>query len=407
MSNTNCSPLRGSSGISRWYSISKATCSRDPPIGRVLSGKPYSHLVFPDTFEAIVSVDHKEKIARSFEEFVTSPAENVDRQLMQIRPRIEAQYGKSDHSFYKSEIRAQWDDKYKPNLWDSFISRARRYFETGQLEKDEIEYKVEIGRKLETARAAVLAGTGDWADLLKRALVFRDGNIIDWHPIASLNRWCVEHPDEALRALQAIWAAEDGTSVSDQIQTFSHLLPNSVVSGPGTRFNLVSVLLMGLDVEQYPPVMVSKLNWAYERTGYDKPAQGADAAALYDHALGFLDQFIQEASVRGLSLRHRLDAQSLVYVIPWSEAEVPPEDEDSPDRPADLWSPSDIEALAKELLWDNGGLQKIIDGLKDKRQAIFQGHRAPARLRRKAHRRVVSKARRRLPNRPVPPVLLL
>ena len=128
------------------------------------------HLVFPDTFQAIVSVDHKEKIAKSFDKFVTGPQENDDRRLEQIRPKLEALYGNSDHLFYQPEIRARWID--------------------------------------------------------------------------------------------------------------------------GT---------------------------------------------------------------------------------PWSEAEFPSGGEDSPDSPADLWSPSDIDSLAKGLLWDNGGLQKIIDGLKDKRQAIFQG----------------------------------
>ena len=37
------------------------------------------------------------------------------------------------------------------------------------------------------------------------------------------------------------------------------------------------------------------------------------------------------------------------------------------------WSPANIESLAKELLWETDALQKIIDGLQDKRQAIFQG----------------------------------
>ena len=72
------------------------------------------HLVFPDTFEPIVSVKDKEKIAESFANYVTAPAENVDRRLEQIRPRIEAQYGKRDRTFYNPEIRVQWDDKYKP-----------------------------------------------------------------------------------------------------------------------------------------------------------------------------------------------------------------------------------------------------------------------------------------------------
>ena len=54
------------------------------------------------------------------------------------------------------------------------------------------------------------------------------------------------------------------------------------------------VLLMGLDVHSYPPFRVTAFHHgAYERTGYDYPPQGADEAALYEHALGFLDRFIE------------------------------------------------------------------------------------------------------------------
>ena len=321
------------------------------------------HLVFPDTFEAIVSVDHKEKIATSFANYVTAPAENVDRRLEQIRPRIEAQYGNSDYSFYRPEIRVQWDDDFKPDLWDSFISRARQYFDTGQLEKDEIEYKVEIGRKLAVAREAVLAGTDGWGNLMKSGIA---GNLIHRIELSKFRNWIDGSPDDALLALRALWTVDDAY-VGERIRNFSGLFPRPVSSGAGVRTTAVSVLLMGLDVEQYPPFRVTVFTDAYQRTGYALPEPHSDEAALYEHALGFLDQFIQEASVRGLPLRHRLDAQSLVYGIFW------PEPEDPPDPPADLWSPSDIEALAKELLWDNGGLQKIIDGLKDKRQVIFQG----------------------------------
>ena len=116
------------------------------------------HLVFPDTFEAIVSVDHKERVARTFAKFVAALEEDVDRQLEQIRPVLEDQYGSSDYFFYKREIRVQWDDKYKPDLWDEYVRRAQEYVDTGRLESEEIEYKIELGRKLALARESVLAG---------------------------------------------------------------------------------------------------------------------------------------------------------------------------------------------------------------------------------------------------------
>ena len=77
------------------------------------------HLVFPDTFEAIVSHSDKESIANSFANLVKDPSGDVDRQLAQIRPALEAQYGNADHLFYViPEIRVQWDKNYKPGNED-------------------------------------------------------------------------------------------------------------------------------------------------------------------------------------------------------------------------------------------------------------------------------------------------
>ena len=333
------------------------------------------HLVFPDTFEAVVSVDHKEKIAKSFEKFVTEPEENDDRRLEQIRPKLEAQYGSSDHLFYKPEVRAHWDDGYQIKLWDEFVGHARNYMETGILDSDENDYKVEMGRKLSAARDAVIAGADGWGNLVKNGIA---GNLI--HPIelSKFRNWIDRSPQEALVALRALWMQDD-VFVGERIRDFSDLLPRQVSSGSGVRTTAASVLLMGLDVEQYPPFRVTVFSDACQRTGYALPERQADEAALYEHAMGFLDQFIEEALVRGLTLRHRLDAQSLVWGILRSRGEGSLElqdqqvFEDSLVSPADLWSPPDIELLANELLWDHGGLQKIIDGLKDKRQVIFQG----------------------------------
>ena len=328
------------------------------------------HLVFPDTFEPIVSVDHKEKISKSFAKFVTAPDENVDRRLEQIRPKLEAQYGSGDDLFYYNnpEIQSQWDDEYKRYPWDDFVGHARNCMETKNLDSDENDYKVEIGRKLSVAREAVLAGVDGWGYLVKNGIA---GNLI--HPIeqSKFRHWIDEFPDDALRALQIMWTKEDAP-VAERVRDFCGLLPPSASSGTGTRMTVASVLLMALNVHEYPPFRVTIFEQAYERTGYDKPAQGADEAALYEHALGFLGRFIQEASVRGLTLRHRLDAQSLVWAIVNSRDAGQLADEGTR-QSSGPWDPVNIELLADELLWDGGGLHKIIDGLQDKRQVIFQG----------------------------------
>ena len=327
------------------------------------------HLVFPDTFEPIVSVDHKANIAKAFANLVTDPEQDIDRRLAQIRPAIEAEYGYGDisfFSFYSPELRVRWDDNYTPDLWDTFVSRAKQYFETGQLEKDEIEYKVETGRKLAEAREAVLASAEGWGSLVKNGIA---GNLI--HPIeqSKFRDWIDGSPEEALAALRELWKGDEA-ELGERIRSFCARFPRQVSSGPGVRTTVVSVLLMGLDVENHPPFRVTLFADAYRRTGYAPPEPLSDEAASYERALGFLDRFIQEASERSLPLRHRLDAQSLVWGIRSPDIE----NTDNPPEPVvGPWAPADIEVLANELLWEGNGLQKIIDGLKDKRQVIFQG----------------------------------
>ena len=58
---------------------------------------------------------------------------------------------------------------------------------------------------------------------------------------------------------------------------------------------------MGENVEQYPPYRIQALKEACEQTGYQLLQEDATEAELYEHALGFLDRFIDEAEARDLS----------------------------------------------------------------------------------------------------------
>ncbi|HEY3231382.1 MAG TPA: ATP-binding protein, partial [Roseiflexaceae bacterium] len=51
------------------------------------------HLVHPNTFEAIVSREHKQRFVRDFATFVTEPTDDVDRALLQIRTEVDRRYG--------------------------------------------------------------------------------------------------------------------------------------------------------------------------------------------------------------------------------------------------------------------------------------------------------------------------
>ena len=65
------------------------------------------HLLFPDTFEGIISADHKTYIAGTFDHLVKKPSGDVDHKLQQIRRSLESEHG-DGMDFYLPGIRDQW-----------------------------------------------------------------------------------------------------------------------------------------------------------------------------------------------------------------------------------------------------------------------------------------------------------
>ncbi len=311
------------------------------------------HLVDPDTFERVLPRKQKELIAEAFVDQLDERSNDLDRELVQIRRGLEVEKDR-DIDFFDTDIRSVWDHQYDP--WDEYIKRAKRLVDTTDLDSLENNYKIEIGGKIALARDAALAGANDWSNLVKSAIA---GNLIFGILQARFRDWITESPDDALQALQAIWK-RDPSSVSARIRSFCGLFPRSVISGKGTRLNVISVLLMGLEVKRNPPFRVNPFSKAYESTGYDQPARDSDEAAMYEHSLGFLDRLIEEAADRGLTLRDRLDAQGVVWQLQGGEIDDPPDP---------------LEVLAEDLLFDVDELRKIetLLSLNDKRQIIFQG----------------------------------
>ena len=133
---------------------------------------------------------------------------------------------------------------------------------------------------------------------------------------------------------------------------------------------------MALDVEQYPPYKTEAFRLAYGRTGDEIPYQGAGEVALYEHALGFLDRFIWEAKKRGLELRHRLHAQSLVWLSKYPENwNLPFYEEVDSDITALTPPGPNLCNLAEELFLAEPAnfLHEVKTLLDDKKQVIFQG----------------------------------
>ena len=341
---------------------------REYGYGHLTQQEALLHLVFPDSFEGIVNVGWKEKIAEAeaFSRFVTEPTHDVDRKIQQIRRGLEADLGR-DFDFFDYDVWARWNSSLGP--WDEFIRRAKAIFDSAGAMEGE-EYKFGIGKRTAEAREAVNAERNNWRELLDRALM--PNHPIAWRTLSDFGSW-YENRDEALSALQTLWT-KDNLPIDERIRAFTSKFSSDATKGAkGSRTTIISALLMGLDVEKYPPFKTRSFNKAYDRTGHDRPERGADEAALYEHALGFLDRLIKEAEERGLSLRHRLDAQSIVWLSHHDEFWNLLDNKES-DVPEPQPTPaSDLQTLAARLHLSVDFLREIEALLKDKRQVIFQG----------------------------------
>ena len=342
---------------------------RDNPASPVVQRQALLHLVFPDTFEGMVNPELKDRIVNCsrFSGYSAETEGDVDRRVRQVRTRLEAELER-DFDFFEDDIYPMWNSDNNP--WDEFVRRARAYKEGGRLEGDEIEYKLVLAGQFAETRDAVLRGSEDWPDLLRAGLASRQGHPLTWRSADALRGWVREDADAARRALEAIWASDEST-VAERVRLFSERLPDSVVRGVGTRARLASVLLMGLDAELYPPYQMRLFRRAYDFTEYGRPPDDEDEVVLYEHALGFLDLFIDEAGQRGLHMDHRLEAQSLVWAV--QRAFDHPAESDDSSKSDDPGFP-DLEALAERLhLEDASSLRRIHERLKRKKQVIFRG----------------------------------
>lgn len=208
--------------------------------------------------------------------------------------------------------------------WDAFLHWARRMAETFDLDEKERNYKVHIGEEFAESRIA-LANGEPWLEPLRRTIRDNDNNLLVWRVKPRFLKWVEESPDAASSALQAVW--DEAVQHEEAIGAFCEQLPTDVVSGAGTRAGLASLLRMGVSASDCPVVRPQAFSTAYKLTGFET-SKLKDERTQFTDGMRFCDQLIDEGTSRGLVIRDRLDAQSLVWMVTnyeppasWSEHE--------------------------------------------------------------------------------------
>ena len=341
------------------------------------------HLVHPDTFEPIVSQKHKRSIADTFAHLLDRPSGDDDRDLLAIRPRLTDTYGQNFH-YYLDQLPGLWG--FHMSKWDQFIWWSRRFAEHPDFDKQERDFKLEVAGNLQQARSALESGSDGWLTALRRAFG-SPNNLTAWQMHDGFLKWCEGHPSEAESALRSLWNSQDG--IEEAVSEFLERIPDDALRGKGTRVSLASFLATAIDPYKYPVYRITVFDDGYRLSGHPQPDAGADEAKTYRHALSFLDTLVKEASPRGLELRDRLDAQSVLWSVVRSGVyeDVLPEVEhaifvryrqgDTPPLPPPpappAPEPETLDEVADRLLWNGEHLRTIQRLLEDKLQVVFYG----------------------------------
>lgn len=404
------------------------------------------HLAFPDFFEYALAPEHKQKVSAAFAGLPdVQGADNVDQKLLAIREETTRVFGRQIN-LYAGPMRTLWMEP-EPREWSDLVGWAARLFETPGFDAEERDYKFVIAENLRTARDSVAADDADWVEALKTAFG-PPNNLTSWRAHDRFLSWCREHADEAHGLLAELWTdgvggleaflgrlpreAVSGPGTRLSIASFL-LMAVDVTQFPVCRAEPYARAKKLLGFEEPDPGVSDEIDLtrqysaedlavrlgvaardikAYlseefpssdDETGqswslpdeqveavlaqFGRKSLRSDAlAARYSRFLAILDELLLSLIARGVRVRDRLDAQSLLWwvtsaepPVQWEKAErdaflayqrgiSPP-----PSPPPGSLLPPATEELANELTLDRPWLQEILVLLDEKKQVIFYG----------------------------------
>ncbi len=205
------------------------------------------HMLFPDSFESIISPSQREQLIRTFDKLLgVADQSDSDRQIACV---VELATAASDGEFnlYDETFRRVWSEPVDPR-WAEGVRLAQRLYARDDFDEQERQYKVVLGGLIGVARAALLADDSSWPQALEAALKERRQNLVGWRVRDPFLEWVAADLDRSAAALRLLWAPA-GPDLHEFVETLPTQPP---LSGQGTRASVSSLLLMGIDVSRFP-----------------------------------------------------------------------------------------------------------------------------------------------------------
>jgi 5-methylcytosine-specific restriction enzyme B len=338
------------------------------------------HLLFPDSFDPVISISWKRTITSRFNYLSPEDETDIDRKLLAVRENLSGEFGEH-FNFWGPLVKPAWDET--ASSWDRFVFWAAKFFRDPRFEETLRSPKLKIAERISELRRSVLDEEEDWLSKLDHAFD-KDNDLIYWRMRLNFTKWSHSEPDAAYEALSSLWGSDD--ELEKRIDSFAAKVPRSAC---GSQYTIIaSILTFGESPEALPVFRREAYEDAQKlsRGALRKPT-GNGVGASYRNALEFLDEIMTEARERGLELRDRLDAYSVLWAVTrwtpddWPEREldelqrfragIPTHSND--DEALDEPETADEPDLAGSLLLDSESIQDMLDLLEHRRQAIFFG----------------------------------
>ena len=193
--------------------------------------------------------------------------------------------------------------------WREIVALSKRLSEAVDLDANEREYKVEIGKRLREVRMAIEADAADWPQALGRAL---RGNIIHFTTLMKVDEVLQNDREGGRAALLELWSAGDKTrALAGWHGYLSARDPKIYI---GAALTTGSVLLLGDDSGSFAPYRSEAVK-KFARLVGEEPADDYDAGARWAQFIGLLDELGEHLASAGLEIRDRIDSQGYFWAL--------------------------------------------------------------------------------------------